>query len=273
MKKRVITAVILAVVLIPLLFVGEVWFYAAVSLLALVAAGELFFLMHRNDKPRVVFFTVWILSSYVLYWVLLSVYLGALEGLWIVLLLFAFTAMLTMGALFEKTITVSAVAQALFAIVFVAVAFSAISMVRSHGVLVLVYVLMVAMLTDMFAYFVGITVGKHKLAPMVSPKKTVEGAVGGTLIGVAIAGVFAGVFAVFDTATTFGLLSLLIVGGVFIAAMAQIGDLVASNWKREHGVKDFSNLFPGRGGVLDRFDSSVFAAMALTIVMMLLEVF
>ncbi len=273
MKQRVTTGVILAVVLIPLLFIGEAWFYAAVSLLALIASGELFFLMHRSDKPRYVLFTLWLLTSYGLYWVLLSVYLGTLVGEWLVLSLFVLVATLSMVALFDKSIKVNAVTQALFAILFVAVAFSAISMVRSHGVLVLVYVLMVAMLTDMFAYFVGISFGKRKLAPTVSPKKSVEGAIGGTVIGVAIAGVFAGVFDVFDVPTTLTLVAVLVIGGIFISVMAQIGDLVASNWKREHDVKDFSNLMPGHGGVLDRFDSSVFAAMGLVIVMMILGVF
>jgi phosphatidate cytidylyltransferase len=109
-------------------------------------------------------------------------------------------------------------------------------------------------LGDTAAMFFGKSFGRHKLAPTVSPNKTVEGFIGG-FIGVFIVAMIFKVFWLKDVAVGhFIILSLLI--GLF----GQLGDLVESLWKRSLGIKDSSNLIPGHGGVLDRFDSLLFAA-------------
>ena len=108
------------------------------------------------------------------------------------------------------------------------------------------------------AFAVGRKFGRNKLIPEVSPKKTVEGAIGG-LAGSVIFNFILGVVCsvIFDCAVYYlPLVALAIIAGV----MSQLGDLAASCIKREHGIKDFSNLLPGHGGVLDRFDSVLFVA-------------
>ncbi len=120
------------------------------------------------------------------------------------------------------------------------------------------YLLMIAMLTavftDVFAYFTGRAFGKHKLAPTLSPKKTVEGSLGGTL---AAAALLLGITAVFQRAATvrYGILTVYLVLGSLIG---QFGDLALSSIKRIVGIKDYGNLLPGHGGILDRFDSTLF---------------
>lgn len=107
--------------------------------------------------------------------------------------------------------------------------------------------------TDIFAYFTGYLFGKHKLCPAISPKKTIEGAVGGILGSVILSGIF----------TLILLPDLLfhgIVIGILGSIIAQFGDLTASIIKRKIGIKDYGNLIPGHGGVLDRFDSVLFTA-------------
>jgi len=119
--------------------------------------------------------------------------------------------------------------------------------------------------SDTFAFFAGLTLGKHKLAPKVSPKKTVEGSIGGLLGNMAGGLVFAWVMN-----TWFGQ-SIPYVGiavlGLGCSVVAQLGDLSFSLIKREFGIKDYGKLFLAHGGVLDRFDSVLFVAPVLALLM------
>ena len=118
----------------------------------------------------------------------------------------------------------------------------------AHGKFLVVMVLVVAFATDIFAYFSGMLFGNKKLCPNISPKKTVAGAVGGTAFGTA-AGVL--VFWLADKNPLLGLIALP------LSVVSQFGDLAASVIKRRFGVKDYGKIFPGHGGVLDRFDSII----------------
>ena len=107
---------------------------------------------------------------------------------------------------------------------------------------------------DIGAYFIGKKLGKHRMAPSISPHKTWEGAIGGLLCGILVALIFGVILAL--PKTYLHMISL----GIFISIFAQIGDLVESLLKRNAGVKDASKLVPGHGGVLDRCDSLVLTA-------------
>ncbi len=123
------------------------------------------------------------------------------------------------------------------------------------------YIFMVPLCTDTFAYFSGYFFGKHKLAPKISPKKTIEGSIGGTFMTVLCVFLFVWIFDVEmigDIPTTW---YYLITVTVLLSILAQIGDLLMSYIKRQYNVKDFANLFPGHGGIMDRFDSVVFVAL------------
>lgn len=112
-------------------------------------------------------------------------------------------------------------------------------------------------IVDTAAYWIGSQFGRHKLSPAISPNKTVEGFFGGFVGALAAALLFSLVFL-----SEVGFVRL-IAPALVIAFFGQLGDLVESIFKREHGVKDSSNLIPGHGGILDRFDSLMFAAPAL----------
>ena len=116
----------------------------------------------------------------------------------------------------------------------------------------------VAFLSDAFALFAGMAFCKHKLAPELSPKKTVEGAVGG-FAGAIICTVIYGAVLQFGFSMQVNYLYLVIYGALG-SIVSQLGDLSFSYIKREYGIKDFGNIFPGHGGVLDRFDSVIFCA-------------
>ena len=150
---------------------------------------------------------------------------------------------------------------------YVSLIFSSIVMVRDiegEGQYLYLLVFLAAWITDSFAYFTGRLFGKHKLIPQVSPKKTVEGAVGGVIFCV-IACLGFGLFSalVWHAEPNYLFLGL---SGVVLSVCAQIGDLIASLIKREHGIKDYGKLFPGHGGVMDRFDSVAAVAVVLLLI-------
>ena len=156
-------------------------------------------------------------------------------------------------------------ASALYvAVIYIAVGFAALSAIR-YGVASGKYLCLLAFIgpwtTDTFAYFTGRFFGRHKLIPEVSPKKTVEGSVGGTVF--CIVG-----YIVFGLVMQFGYgftvnYPMLAVAGLLVAVISQVGDLIASLIKREHGIKDYGKIFPGHGGVMDRFDSVLTTSILL----------
>lgn len=112
--------------------------------------------------------------------------------------------------------------------------------------------------SDAFALFAGMAFGKHKLAPKLSPKKTIEGSVGG-FMGSAVWCMIYGLIVQAIWGFKPNLLVLMLYG-LFGSLVSQLGDLSFSYIKRETGIKDYGNIFPGHGGVLDRFDSVIFCA-------------
>jgi len=107
--------------------------------------------------------------------------------------------------------------------------------------------------TDVMAYFTGVALGKHKLCPKISPKKTIEGSIGGIIGSIIVCGLFGWFFA-----NEF-FIHCIIIGGL-CGVVSQFGDLTASIFKRKMGIKDYGNLIPGHGGILDSFDSVLFTA-------------
>ena len=118
---------------------------------------------------------------------------------------------------------------------------------------------------DSFAYFVGVAIGKHKLIVEISPKKTIEGSIGGIVCTTLAFLLYGYIISLFDGAPTPNYIVLPILGFV-LSVVAQFGDLICSLIKREHGIKDYGYIFPGHGGVLDRFDSVVAVAPVLYVI-------
>ena len=130
-------------------------------------------------------------------------------------------------------------------------------------------------MTDTFAYFVGSKLGKTKLCPNISPNKSVAGAVGGGIAG-AISGLI--VAYALKIVNPSGLKEILLASALvslisaFLSVVVQIGDLVESKLKRSFGVKDFGNIFPGHGGVLDRFDSLIYSGIWFYVIVQIIQI-
>lgn len=139
------------------------------------------------------------------------------------------------------------------------------TMIEANGKVYILIPLLAAWGSDTFALFAGMAFGKHKLAPVISPKKTIEGSIGG-VVGAVVLMVLYGIAA--NALADAGLSILLCVAiGLFGAVLGQVGDLSFSIVKRKSGIKDYGKIFPGHGGVLDRFDSVIFVAPAVELLL------
>jgi len=187
----------------------------------------------------------------------------------------------------SKNFTVEHIGKALLVITYVAFGAASITSVRFIGVRFITYMFLISLLTDTFAYIVGVKFGKHKMTPTISPKKSWEGAIGGTLAATVIASLFAIYYGqLFNPSTFLGnifnnsgqqtildrivldqplsmpLQVVIIIVMTFTASIvSQFGDLMASKLKRHFEIKDFGNIFPGHGGIMDRFDSVLLVSL------------
>ena len=172
-------------------------------------------------------------------------------------------------SVFSKgTIAFSRIAEVFSASVYVTVSFTSLSLARyldrEYGALIVILVFLISWACDVFAFLVGSLIGKHKLIPEISPKKTVEGSIGGivfSIIGCILYGLL--IDGLIDNMTV-NYLMLGLIGGI-LSIVSQLGDLIASLIKREYGVKDYGKIFPGHGGIMDRFDSVLAVSTILLI--------
>lgn len=168
-------------------------------------------------------------------------------------------------------ISVVDIALTCFSIIYVPFLFSFIKLlfIQPHGRILVIIAFICATATDTFAYEIGSRFGKHKISPVVSPKKSVEGSVAGIIAAMIATGVTCYITNTYFS-TDFNIILMTIMGAVF-SVVGQIGDLAASSIKRYCDQKDFSNLLPGHGGILDRFDSIMFISPILYVFMYLIN--
>lgn len=264
MKVRILTSIGIAVFGLPLLFLSEYLVYPiAVALLAAVAIFEMSALtgMRRNlpvSIPAYLLALALPIGAYFasdrvelfvsLIFALLAVYMFYLFGY----------AVIKRGAIRFADLSAHLVTTA-----YIVISFTSLSMLRyiPRGVYLFSLVFVASWVCDVFAYFVGRAIGRHKLIPEVSPKKTVEGAIGGVVFTTGAFALYGYIVTLLDGPSP-NYIALLIFGLV-LSVVAQFGDLIASLIKREHGIKDYGFIFPGHGGVLDRFDSIIAVAPVL----------
>lgn len=268
MRTRVITALVMAVVLVPLLFVSEIWLMSVLGVFTAGAAYEYVRMMEVQKELAFFLKGLFIGAALTTYAVTLMVFVGIIVPMSLVIWLM-FWMLVWLGALaLAPNFPTGSVASVFIGMFYTSVPFAAISFLFFEGIEYLIFVILITMVSDIFAYFVGMRFGKHKLHPHVSPNKSIEGAIGGTVIASVVATIYAATLGLFAFEPFAGYIGGLLLLSVALSIVSQLGDLVASALKRNHDIKDFSNLFPGHGGILDRFDSTMFAAVLLAMVIL-----
>ena len=261
MLIRILSAVILLpLFLAVLLLLPTIYSAILFGLMAAVAGYELLSGTGLVKNARLVIYSA-IMAFLVAFWSFLNDYYPWLQLAFVVyIVLLLIEVMIDLEKLsFEK------VCVCLAAGLVIPFMISALVRLRSgaHGKIFVLIPFLLSFVSDSGAYFVGVFFGKHKLAPKISPKKTIEGLIGGivsTVAGMIIFCLILNNHFRFDVnyvaAAIFG------VAGSLICVF---GDLSFSAIKRQTGIKDYGNLIPGHGGVLDRFDSTIFAAPVVEI--------
>ncbi len=246
MKTRVLSGLIMLPLLVILLLGGYVLF-AACLLIGIMGVREFYNGFRAMDvKPN---FAIAVAAAVALYAVELF---GGGRVQWYMLWFFG-VVVASLLYLFDiehrKLEDAMATITGIFYVVFFSFHVTLVEQTQ-YGLMVWLIVI-TAFGTDIMAYFSGYLLGKHKLCPHISPKKTIEGSIGGVVGSVVLSGLF-GYFFMDDV-----LVHCLIIG-VLGGIISQFGDLTASVFKRKMGIKDYGNLIPGHGGILDRFDSVLF---------------
>ena len=270
MKPRFITAAaILAVAIVMLIFSDTLFLPLLMGACALCAVFELLRCV-GTVKHLVLSIPACVISF--------SLPIGAffVEDMYFYFLLssivcFVFMIYMFFLAVFHKgVIRVQDIALAYIFVSYVSISLSNVVLVRhveESGLYFFILIFVIAWITDVFAYIVGSLFGKHKLIPSVSPKKSVEGAIGGVVGAMLGCAVVAFIMQMISDLEPNYLMFLLV--GFVGAVISQLGDLVASLVKREYGIKDYSNLLPGHGGIMDRFDSIIPVATVVLLFAML----
>lgn len=268
MKTRIITAVVALPLLVVLLLIAPKIFTAVVAgLVAAIAAYELL-----QGTGLVKNLRLCLYGMATAFWCVLWCGLHISYG-WLLLGIMAFwVALFAEMMISQMKLPFESVAVCFCGGVLLPLMLG--SLVRMHsgdlGRFLVLMPLIIAFMSDSGAYFVGIYLGKHKLAPTISPKKTIEGAIGGVLgavSGMLIYCMIMGVF--FKLNVNYGFAAIY---GILGSAAGVFGDLCFSMIKRQTGIKDYGKIIPGHGGILDRLDSILIVAPLTEILLLLLPV-
>ena len=260
MKTRIISALVGTVVLLAVLLCPWVWVF---GLVVAAAAGLAAYELLHNTGIVTNKWMLWVGVVFAAVQTLgfsFAMFLRLAVAMWPLVVYTAFA--LVMFLVLRKSFVWKSFGLTLYASIgFGSLGFLRITWGALDSAAGLVFVLLpmvIAWMSDTGAYFTGVFFGKHKMAPVISPKKTWEGFFGGWVISIGLT-VLYGVICNAILGETFELWMLAVIAAV-LAPLSVVGDLLASWVKRRTGIKDYGNIMPGHGGVMDRFDSVVFIA-------------
>lgn len=258
MKARLISAIIVLLLIIPIIIIGGTIFHVALFIISLLALKE--FLESKNNKKEIpllikiicyLIMTLFMFNSTNLINIDMRILIGVIISLLLPLILYHD----------EKKYSCEDAFYLLGGLVFLLIAFKSLFFVRSLGISYLIYIMLITIITDTYAFITGLLIGSHKLVENISPKKTWEGLIGGTIFGVGISSVF------YITVINPGIpLTHILMISLFLSLLGQFGDLIFSSIKRFYKIKDFSNIMPGHGGILDRLDSIILVSIGFMLI-------
>lgn len=260
---RVKSSVILVLVVVPTLLLGHEWLYVLLFCAAAIGLLEFYKTTGVQTKDHLIMgaFGYMVAAAYYL-----LLYTG-MKQYGLMLILLYMVGILAVYVLMFPKYSANQVFAAVVGVIYVPVMMGCIIQLRElpHGIYLVWLIFISSWITDSCAYLAGRAFGKHKLAPILSPKKTIEGAIGG-LLGAAVVALIYGCILQFGLHISLpgrypiSIAVMVVVVSVAGGLISMLGDLAASGIKRNFDVKDYGNLIPGHGGIMDRFDSVIFTA-------------
>lgn len=249
-KTRLISGIVLVIIALATIISGSWILFFTLQAVSLIGMRELYKVMKVSDEHVTVLELVGYLGA-VLYYIAMKADFGNYGTMAIIISMILILFVYVFG---YPKYHAEQVMAAFFGVVYVAVMLSFIYLTRSlpDGKFLVWLIFLCSWGCDTCAYCVGMLIGKHKMAPVLSPKKSIEGAVGG-VAGAALLGV------IYAAATQGKMAEYALICAVG-ALISMVGDLAASAIKRNQNIKDYGKLIPGHGGILDRFDSVIITA-------------
>lgn len=255
-KTRLLSGILLVIIALATIIPGGIILWGTLLLISLKGMHELYQIAGvRNRIPGMVGMLAAVMYYYCLYF-----YYGVED--WFAMIAIGF--LITLMAVYVFTFPryrVEQIVVVYFGLFYVAVMLSYVFRTRmlEQGAFLVWLVFLCSWGSDTCAYCVGMLIGKHKMAPVLSPKKSIEGGIGGVLGAALLGAIYALAINKFATGVDANALHYALICAVG-SMISQVGDLAASAIKRNHEIKDYGHLIPGHGGILDRFDSVIFTA-------------
>lgn len=256
MATRIFSAIILVALFLGIISIGEIGIISIAFLVNIIGLYEYINVVDKSENKYELPKLIYILLGNIPLILALIDYNLIIPTLPIILCLIVMTNILS------KKYNSDATIYSVFGIIYVPLILSSMltliaKLGYSKALALIIFGIAVAVITDTFAYFFGIKFGKHRLCPEISPKKSKEGSVAGFIFGVICSVVLYIIYSNFNI-IELSLMDMVIMG-IINSILCQFGDLTASMVKRNFDVKDYGNLIPGHGGVLDRIDGILFS--------------
>ena len=262
MKTRIISAIIACLIVIPIVYFGGFAYRVGVGILAVIGYTE--FLMAYENKKKLpdlvkIISYITLFNIFAINVLNKSMFNINYKEIIFIIMVFLIPIILYHD---DKTYNTTDALYLIGGTIFLGMAFSILYTLRESGLATIIYLVIITISADTFAYFTGVLFGKHKMIPSISPNKTWEGAIGGTLFSVTLATIYYTTYLNTDKNIIIVILMTLL-----LCIISQFGDLVFSAMKRHSGIKDFSNIMPGHGGILDRLDSLILVMLAYMLIL------
>jgi len=257
MKKRIISGIVMSIIFTISFLLGPIAFKILIGAVALFAFKEIITLPNIKDHLNIPIIILGLISLMSLIYIVNDNYALYVGFSYQSLIFMLFT--LIIPILFIKKYDTETALYYMVLLLILGLSSNSAIMLYTSNKWLLLYIILVICVTDIGAYFIGSYVGTHKLSK-ISPNKTVEGSIGGIICS-SIIGAFY-YMAVINKASVLRIIFI----SILISIFGQIGDLFFSKIKRENNIKDFSNLIPGHGGMLDRIDSLIFGILLYTLI-------